>query len=62
MGTEMTAPSFSTAYASVADATALPVSPMAMPEQVLEQPAGQRPGMTWLTVLVALVSWRGLHG
>ncbi|WP_172329958.1 hypothetical protein [Mangrovicoccus sp. HB161399] len=47
---------------SLATVTALPDSPMAMPEQVLEASAEMRPGMSWLTVLIALVSWRGLHG
>ncbi|MBE3639140.1 hypothetical protein [Mangrovicoccus algicola] len=46
---------------SLATATTLPDSPMAMPEQILESPAEMRPGMSWLTVLVALVGWR-VHG
>ncbi len=62
MGAEMTKPDAIYVPDSVAAVTALPDSPMAMPEQILETRAGARPGMSWLTVLVALVSWRGLHG
>ncbi|WP_171060601.1 hypothetical protein [Poseidonocella sp. HB161398] len=58
----MTTPDAMNHTGSLATVTALPDSPMAMPEQILETPTQLRPGMSWLTVLVALVSWRGLHG
>ncbi len=62
MGAEMTKPDAIYVSDSLATVTALPDSPMAMPEQVLDSPADMRPGMSWLAVLLAMVSWRGLHG